>query len=121
MSSHIPPGRGVERQPTAHSEGVDGSFVLFIYYSVYSSSTLLLERRTQGELEMFSVRKDHKLLTLQRPVAGYNKHPRSNPGIPIPRITVAHNGLCQNVNSVGMCYIEDVKINAKKIPQDFVQ
>lgn len=58
VSRHIPPGRGMERQPTALSEGVDGSFVLFIYYSVYSSSTLLLERRTQGELEMFPVRKD---------------------------------------------------------------
>lgn len=46
-------------------------------------------------------------------MAGYNEHLTTNPGISIPRITGAYNCLCQNVNSLGICHIEIVKVNDK--------
>lgn len=101
-----------------------GWFICFVYllHSVFIQHLIIREEDARRVRDV-SCQKGpvHKLLMLQSPVAGYNKHLKPNPGISIPRITVAHNGFCQNVNSVGMCYIENVKVNAKKLPQDFVQ
>lgn len=116
------PGEGRSGQPTAHSEAVGGSLVLFIYYSVFIQHLVIREedmRRVRG----VSCQKGlaHTLLTLQRPVAGYNKHLK-----PSPRDFHSQNHCCSQ-RPVPECQLRwgvlhrKCESKCRETPQGFVQ
>lgn len=108
---HPSRGKGCRGQPTANSEGIHGSICFDLLYIWFVQHLIIREKDKRFRDVYCQEGWEHNLPTLQRPAAGYSEHVTTKPRISIPRITGAYNWLCQNVNSLGICYIEIVKVN----------